>query len=484
MAKKLTTLLGCKDILKLEQFKERIREENEDSFSDVEEPLFGGIVNFRDHKGKYVTGYMLVSPNISKYHTYAIDFYTLEGKGPKGEHPLESMKFKDITIGETYTAFIDWQSFESYLHILNLICSTEVNTLFVPTIKLHDSNKKKYSLSVQLNGVDIKPATNRVVTNANKSVYCIEYDSGKSLIAKVISNSIKDNWIVTADRFRFNDVELLKLTPNQRRKIVGKEISMIFQNPLSCLDPSRKIGKQLIQSIPNWTFKGRWWQWFGWKKRRAIELLHRVGIKDHQDIMASYPNELTEGEGQKVMIAVAVANQPRLLIADEPTNSLESITALQIFRLLSSMNQNQGTTILLASNDLKSISEWCDSISVLYCGQNTESGPTDQILEMPHHPYTQALLYSVPDFSRPLGFKSKLGTLEGTVPILEQMPIGCRLGPRCPFAQRECIQKPSRYRIKQHEFSCHHPINLRERQFKDKIATSPLTLNTESKGNE
>ena len=90
---------------------------------------------------------------------------------------------------------------------------------------------------------------------------------------------------------------------------------------------------------------------------------------------------------------------------------------------------------------------------------------------MPHHPYTQALLYSVPDFSHPLGFKSKLGTLEGTVPILEQMPIGCRLGPRCPFAQRECI-------------SCHHPINLRERQFKDKIETSPLTLNTDSKGNE
>ena len=89
-----------------------------------------------------------------------------------------------------------------------------------------------------------------------------ESGSGKSLIAKVISNSIKDNWIVTADRFRFNDIELLKLTPNQRRKIVGKEISMIFQNPLSCLDPSRKIGKQLIQSIPNWTFKGRWWQWF------------------------------------------------------------------------------------------------------------------------------------------------------------------------------------------------------------------------------
>lgn len=189
MSKKLSTLLGCKDILKLEQFKKRIAEENEDTFSNVEEPLFGGIVNFRDHNGKYVTGYMLVSPNISKYYTYAIDFYTLEGCAPKGEHPLESMKFKDIEIGETYTAFIDWQSFESYSHILALVCSTEVNTLFVPTIKLHDSKKKKYSLSVHLNGVEIKPASNRIVTNANKSVYCIECENSKSLIAKLLAKS-------------------------------------------------------------------------------------------------------------------------------------------------------------------------------------------------------------------------------------------------------------------------------------------------------
>lgn len=189
MSKKLSTLLGCKDILKLEQFKKRIAEENEDSFSNVEEPLFGGIVNFRDHNGRYVTGYMLVSPNISKYHTYAIDFYTLEAWAPKGEHPLESIKFKNIEIGETYTAFIDWQSFESYRHILTLVCSPEVNTLFVPTIKLHDSKKKKYSLSVHLNGIDIKPASNRIVTNASKSVYCIECDSGKDLIAKLLAKS-------------------------------------------------------------------------------------------------------------------------------------------------------------------------------------------------------------------------------------------------------------------------------------------------------
>lgn len=308
-----------------------------------------------------------------------------------------------------------------------------------------------------------------------------ESGSGKSLIAKVICNAFKDSWIVTADRFRFNDVELLKLTPAQRRQIVGKEISMVFQDPLTCLDPSQKIGKQLIQNIPGWTFKGHWWQrLFGWRKRRAIELLHRVGIKEHKDIMRSYPHELTEGEGQKVMIAIAVANQPRLLIADEPANSVESITRVQIFKLLSSMNQNQGTSILLASNDINSISEWCDAFVVLYCGQNSESGPREAILENPHHPYTQALLHSIPDFTQPLPFKSQLGTLKGSVPLLEEMPLGCRLGPRCPFAQKKCITKPTALRVKQHEFYCHFPINLREKKIKEAEVPQPLTLSNDT----
>ena len=308
-----------------------------------------------------------------------------------------------------------------------------------------------------------------------------ESGSGKSLIAKVICNAFKDSWIVTADRFRFNDVELLKLTPTQRRQIVGKEISMVFQDPLTCLDPSQKIGKQLIQNIPGWTFKGHWWQrLFGWRKRRAIELLHRAGIKEHKEIMRSYPHELTEGEGQKVMIAIAVANQPRLLIADEPANSVESITRVQIFKLLSSMNQNQGTSILLASNDINSISEWCDAFVVLYCGQNSESGPREAILENPHHPYTQALLHSIPDFTQPLPFKSQLGTLKGSVPLLEEMPLGCRLGPRCPFAQKKCITKPTALRVKQHEFYCHFPINLREKKIKEAEVPQPLTLSNDT----
>lgn len=300
-----------------------------------------------------------------------------------------------------------------------------------------------------------------------------ESGSGKSLIAKVICGVVKEEWIISADRFRFNDIELLKLTPHQRRKLVGESISMIFQDPLSCLDPSKTVGRQLRQTL---RFKGKWWEWFGWKKRKAIELLHRVGIRDHQDIMQSYPCDLTEGEAQKIMIAMAVANQPRLLVADEPTNTMEPTTQLQIFRLLSSMNKNLGTSILLVSNDMLSIHKWVDSFNVLYCGQTVEIAAKETIMETPFHPYTSVLLHSVPDFSQPLPFKSRLNTLKGTVPMLQDMPIGCRLGPRCPFAQKKCIVKPPLRKFKQHEFACHFPINFREQHVLKKDNFEPVEV--------
>ncbi|ACL33666.1 ATP-binding cassette domain-containing protein [Glaesserella parasuis] len=300
-----------------------------------------------------------------------------------------------------------------------------------------------------------------------------ESGSGKSLIAKVICGLVKDEWIITADRFRFNDIELLKLSPYQRRKLVGDQISMIFQDPLSCLDPSERIGKQLIETI---RFKGKWWERFGWKKKKAIELLHKVGIKDHKDIMQSYPTDITEGEAQKVMIAMAVANQPRLLVADEPTNTMESTTQLQIYRLLSSMNKNLGTSIILVSNDMLSIYKWVDSFNVLYCGQTVEIAEKETIMETPYHPYTAVLLHSVPDFSKPLPFKGRLNTLKGSAPMLQDMPIGCRLGPRCPFAQKKCVVKPPLRKFRQHEFACHFPINFREQNFLRKEEFVPVIV--------
>ncbi|WP_016587251.1 oligopeptide/dipeptide ABC transporter ATP-binding protein, partial [Yersinia pestis] len=196
--------------------------------------------------------------------------------------------------------------------------------------------------------------------------------------------------------------------------------------------------------------------------RRAIELLHRVGIKDHKDIMHSYPYELTEGECQKVMIAIALANQPRLLIADEPTNAMEPTTQAQIFRLLARLNQNNNTTILLISHDLQMMSKWATRVNVLYCGQTVESAVCEDLLSTPHHPYTQALIRAMPDFGRSLPHKSRLNTLPGAIPSLEHLPVGCRLGPRCPYAQKTCIETPRLRLVKNHAFACHFPLNLEE----------------------
>ncbi|OCG19456.1 peptide ABC transporter ATP-binding protein [Gilliamella sp. Fer1-1] len=289
-----------------------------------------------------------------------------------------------------------------------------------------------------------------------------ESGSGKSLIAKAILGVTNHNWKISADRFYFNDIDLLKLTPRQRRKVISANISMIFQEPQSCLDPSMKVGQQLIDAIPRRTFKGHWWQRLFWRKHRAIELLHRVGIKNHQEILKSYPFELTEGECQKVMIAIALANQPKLLIADEPTNAMEATTEAQIFRLLASMNQNLGTTILLINHDLQMVTRWTDRINVLYCGQTVEIANSEDLIKSPYHPYTQALIYAIPDFGKSMPHKSPLNTLPGVIPSLEHLPIGCRLGPRCPYAQKKCIQAPELISLKDHAVACHFPLNTDE----------------------
>lgn len=288
-----------------------------------------------------------------------------------------------------------------------------------------------------------------------------ESGSGKSLVAKAICGVTSDNWRITADRMRFGEIDLLRLTPRERRRVIGRHISMIFQEPQACLDPSASIGRQLKQAIPRSSFKGPWYKkLLPWRKEKVIDILHRVGIRDHRDIMLSYPYALTEGECQKVMIAIALASQPRLLIADEPTNAMESTTQDQIFRLLRRLNQNNNTTILLISHDLRTVSQWSNRIQVLYCGQTVETATSRELVATPHHPYTQALMRAMPDFGQPLPHKSRLNTLNGSIPSLEHLPIGCRLGPRCPYGQRECIVRPALSGTKHHQYACHFPLNI------------------------
>lgn len=287
-----------------------------------------------------------------------------------------------------------------------------------------------------------------------------ESGSGKTLLVKAIVGISSENAIVTADKFLFNDIDMLKISQKKRRKIIGKYMSFISQEPQSSLDPLQKISKQLMRVIPRRTFKGKWWQHFYWRKVRAIELLHRVGIKDHDSILRSRPYELTESECQKVIIAMAFANQPKLLLADEPTNGMESVAETQVLRQLASYNQNNNTTILLISHDFQQITQLTERIHVIYCGQTVEIASNEEITKIPFHPYTEALVHFITDFESPIPHKSPLSTLSGIIPSLEHLPIGCRFGPRCPYAQKKCIKAPYLRTIRKHVVACHFPLNI------------------------
>ena len=287
-----------------------------------------------------------------------------------------------------------------------------------------------------------------------------ESGSGKSLIAKAILGLHNENWIVTADRMFLGSIDLLKLSSQERRKIMGKEIAIIFQNPRSYLDPSKKIFDQIREVLPNKIPSKRFLKKVANRSshHQAIkELLHKVGVQNDRAVAKSYPHELSEGICQKVMIAMAIANNPRLLIADEPTTAMEAVTQAQIFRLLFKLNQLHNTTILLMSNNFGSISNLSDYISLIYCGQTVESGSYKQIIKSPMHPYTQAMIKTIIAFDEEVDHKSQLYTLPGSIPPANQLPIGCRLGPRCPKAQRTCVTNPEAVNYKGHIIRCHFP---------------------------
>lgn len=326
-------------------------------------------------------------------------------------------------------------------------------------------------LDIRNLSIDIKSAQGTVrildkvsLTIIDGSIHGLvgESGSGKSLIAKAILGVHNRNWTVTADRMFLGSTDLTKLSVYERRKIMGKEISMIFQNPRSYLDPSKKIFSQLKEVLPKITVKTRLLNQVKrsqslTKKQRIRELLHKVGIQNDRSVLGSYPYELSEGVCQKVMIAMAIANNPRLIIADEPTTSMETVTQAQIFRLLYKLNQLNNTTILLLSNNFGSISNLSDYISLIYCGQTVESGTSKQILQSPMHPYTEAMIQTILDFDENITHKSQLYTLPGNIPLANQLPIGCRLGPRCPRAERTCVIAPIPVNYKGHVIRCHFP---------------------------
>jgi len=286
-----------------------------------------------------------------------------------------------------------------------------------------------------------------------------ESGSGKSLIAKALVGVLNNRWRVSADRLHFMGEDLNRMSDQQRRKVISSNIAMIYQEPRRCLDPTADIFSQLEESLPEYEFKG----WFNGNKqhrlKRCIHLLHKVGIKDHNAVFNSFPHMLSEGVCQKIMIAMAVAKEPKLLIADEPTTALESTTSLQVIKLLKSLNQLKDMAMIFITHNLKTITGWADTINVMYCGQLIENGPTRNVLGAPKHPYTKALFDSEPDFhTEHYKQRQKLYTLKGTIPTLQHLPIGCRLGPRCPNAQKACVVMPAQTKLKGQYFRCHYPL--------------------------
>ncbi|MDG1750258.1 MAG: ATP-binding cassette domain-containing protein [Thalassotalea sp.] len=285
-----------------------------------------------------------------------------------------------------------------------------------------------------------------------------ESGSGKSLLAQAIVGVLDDKWQVDADRFHWRGIDLMRLTLDERKKIISKDVAMIFQEPMACLDPTTTIGEQLEEAVDIEQLTGFFWQKKQQRKLAAANLLHKVGIKNHEICTKSYPHQLTEALCQRVMIAMALARRPLLLIADEPTAAMESTNQNQIFRLLASLNQLKNMSILLISHDLENVTHWTNTITVMYSGQFVEAGTTQHIFNQPYHPYTRALVDSSPKANMQIPLKSRLMTLPGSIPILQHLPIGCRLGPRCPKAQKACVKAPKVKNYHGHQVSCHYSL--------------------------
>ena len=262
-----------------------------------------------------------------------------------------------------------------------------------------------------------------------------ESGSGKSVTSQSILRLYEEkNTTKYSGTVSFDGKNLFDLPEKEMQKIRGQEISMVFQDALSSLNPVFTVGNQIMESL-------RIHQDMGKKeaKEKAIDLLDQVGIPDPQRRIYQYPFELSGGMRQRVMIAVALACGPRILIADEPTTALDVTIQAQIMDLIVDMNRKLQMGVMLITHDLAVVAETCQRVIVMYLGQIVEEGSVEDIFVRPIHPYTRGLMASVPRLDT--GRSERLYQIKGTVPLLSQIPEGCRFAPRCPYATEECSRK-------------------------------------------
>ena len=279
-----------------------------------------------------------------------------------------------------------------------------------------------------------------------------ESGSGKSVSSLAIMGLIDHPGRVSAESLQFENTDLLTLESKAKRQLIGADVAMIFQDPMTSLNPAYTVGFQIMEALKTHeggTKKAR--------KERTLELLRLVGIPDPESRIDVYPHQLSGGMSQRVMIAMAIACRPKLLIADEPTTALDVTIQAQIMELLLELQKKECMSLILITHDLALVAEAADRIIVMYAGQIVEEGTAKDIFREPKHPYTQALLRSLPEFAEG---KSRLASLQGVVPGKYDRPTGCLLNPRCPYATEYCRQvEPQLHHIGSRKVKCHTPLN-------------------------
>ena len=258
-----------------------------------------------------------------------------------------------------------------------------------------------------------------------------ESGSGKSMTALAIAGLLSRHDMKKTGEILFEGTDLLHCERSFLRGLQGNDISVVFQEPMTSLNPVYRIGWQVEEPLrihhPELSAQER--------KQRALTLLKQVELEDPERIYQSYPHQISGGQRQRVMIAAAMICEPKLLIADEPTTALDVTIQAQILDLLKSLQKKLNMSIIIITHDLGVISEMADEVVVMYAGEIVEKAKTRELFDDPKHPYTVGLMNSVPDVDEDV---ERLRTLEGLVPSLYDMPKGCRFAPRCQFACPEC----------------------------------------------
>jgi len=299
-----------------------------------------------------------------------------------------------------------------------------------------------------VDGVDIAVDPGEVLSIVGES------GSGKSVAMLAVMGLLPQTATVTAAHMEFDGVDLQTLSTRRRRELIGRDVAMIFQEPMSSLNPCFTVGYQIGEALRTHLGLGR-----SERRKRTIELLTLVGIPEPEKRLSAFPHQLSGGMSQRVMIAMAISCQPKLLIADEPTTALDVTIQAQILDLLVDLQKETGMALVLITHDMGVVAETAQRVVVQYAGKQVERQDVIGLFDTPHHPYTAALLDALPD--RATG--NRLPAIPGVVPGQGDRPTGCLFNPRCKFADDRCrTVEPPRQPPSLGEALCHYPLHAGE----------------------